>query len=63
MFAKLLDLRELTWTAEIQIQMKIDVYSGNQQFKQLQINLKKILDFNGIRTHGLYVSAAVLLLI
>ena len=63
MFAKLLDLRELTWTAEIQIQMKIDVYSGNQQFKQLQINLKKILDFNGIRTRGLCVSAAVLLLI
>ena len=63
MFAKLLDLRELTWTAEIQIQMKIDVYSGNQQFKQLQINPKKILDFNGIRTHGLCVSAAVLLLI
>jgi len=55
----MLDLRELTWTAEIQIQMKIDVYSGNQQFKQLQINLKKILDFNGI----LCVSAAVLLLI
>ena len=60
----MLDLRELTWTAEIQIQMKIDVCSGNQQFKQLQINLKKILDFNGIRTgHGLCVSAAVLLLI
>ena len=59
----MLDLRELTWTAEIQIQMKIDVRSGNQQFKELQINLKKIRDFNGIRTHGLCVSTAVLLLI
>ena len=28
--------------------------------KHLQINPKHLLDFNGIRTHGLCVSAAVL---
>ena len=30
------------------------------QFKQLQINPKTFRDFNGIQTHGLCVSAAVL---
>ena len=30
------------------------------QFKQLQINPKTFRDFNGIQTHGLCVSTAVL---
>ena len=30
------------------------------QFKELQINLKKISDFNGIQSHGLCVRAAML---
>ena len=48
----------MIWTAEIQIfKWRYD----ELQFKQLQIHpKKKVRDFNGIRTHGLCVSAAVL---
>ena len=40
---------------------RYDCHSGKiLQFKQLQVNLKKLHDFDGIQTHGLCISAAVL---
>ena len=44
----------MMWTVEIQI------FNDDMIIKELQINPKKIRDFNGIRTHGLCISTAVL---
>ena len=44
----------MMWTVEIQI------LNEDLIIKELQINPKKIREFNRIRTHGLCIGAAVL---
>ena len=53
-------LNEMKWTAGIQMKWVCD-HRSESQFKQLRKSRKKgFRGFNGIRTRGLYVSAAVL---
>ena len=54
--------RIMMWTAEIQMKWRIHhrSYDRNLSNCKFKPEKKTILGFNGIRTHGLWVSAAVL---
>ena len=52
---------KMMWTAEIQMKWRFDHRSYNRNLSNCKFKPeKKFLGFNGIRTHGLCVSAAVL---